>query len=234
MLKEKTAVYISSIDRPKQLAMAVNSVPEEYRVIVHCHDKEKDACVKFDRYAEVWAYPEMSRNDRGDLAFKILNGYNILQLNDDVKIFSDTIRRAEEKMFDSFGSSMGVCGIKVYNVGHIKSQVPFAFCLYGNEWINQFIDRKMANPAYEKYYVDYEWWVNATMRGCWTYCEEAQLIHDHRFKCKNDVDTFYIDTLRDKDIFVKRCEEGKCWGITEGCHNPIEKCEIKIVHGGEK
>lgn len=234
MLKEKTVVYISSIDRPKQLAMAVNSVPEEYRVLVHCHNKEKDACVKFDRPVDIVEFPGMSRNDRGNLAMKSLYGYNMLCLCDDTRIFKDTIKRAEEQLFKAVGSSMGVCGLKAYNVGHIKSQVPFAFCLYGNEWINQFIDRKMSNPAYEKYYVDYEWWVNATIRGCWTYCEDAQLIHDHRFKGKEDVDLFYKDMLRDKSTFEKRCEEGKCWGITEGCYNPIEKCKIKVIYGDEK
>ena len=72
-LKYDTAVYISSINRPKQLAMAVNSVPEKYKVLVHCHNINIDGCVKFNRPADVCEYPNMSRTDRGNLAAKKLD-----------------------------------------------------------------------------------------------------------------------------------------------------------------
>jgi|GEM_PF-3697182 len=229
----KSAVFIASIDRPEQLRMAVNSVPAEYRVLVHCNNIKKDANLPFDREVELCEYPEMSRDDRTNLAMKKLDGHNIIIICDDCKIFADTIRRAEEQMLKEFKGTMGVCGVKAFNVGQTNSSAEFAFCLYGNDWINQFTDRKMCSGVYSQYYIDYEWWVNAQVRGCWTFCEEAQMLHNHRFTGTGTSDKFNEVMIKDRDIFKKRCEENKCWGITEGCLAPKE-CEIRIVTKGKK
>ena len=230
----KSAVFIASVGRPKQLAKAVNSVPKEYKVLIHCNDVSKDANVEFNRAVEICAYPEMSRDDRTNLAMKKLDGFNVMIICDDTRIFPDTISLAEEKLKEKFNGTMGVCGVKYYNIGHTKGFCEFAFCLYGNEWINQFTDRKMCSGVYNQYYIDYEWFVNAVSRGCWTFCEEAEMVHKHILSQKGSSEEYNKRMLRDKDIFEKRCKDGRCWGITEGCLNPVNKIEIKIVKKGEK
>jgi len=225
----KTAVFIASVGRPKKLSMAVNSVPEKYRVLVHCQDKKIDANVPFNRKVEISEYPNMSRNDRGNLGTKKLDGYNVLCMCDDTRIFNDTIENAERQLQEKFNGTMGICGLKAFNVGHTTCSINFAFCLYGNDWINQFIDRKMSpDNIYNKYYIDYEWYTNALARNCWTFCEDAQILHDHRFKNKEDLEQFNKDIIRDRDVFYERVKKGKCWGITEGCLNPVDKIDIRI------
>lgn len=218
VLEFETAVVICSVYRPEKLVHAVQSVPPQYRVLVMCWSKREDvAAYGFDRPVEIIEMPGASICERTWAAAEILKDYNIIGICDDTKMFCDTIPRAERALADSGFGSRGVCGLKGITAPPVRMPPEWAFCLYGKQWIDTFDRRRWYCPAYQRFAVDHEWYLNAQAQGVWTYCPDAWIYHMPE---DNDVTHNLGGRARiieeDSQAFFQRKREGKLWGITEG------------------
>jgi hypothetical protein len=218
-MKYPTAVMMCSVFRPDKLRGAIESVPEQYRVVVAGWDEATDKPDNVARDFEFYAMPGASICERSWHNTQLLEDYNIIGMCDDTKLFGDTIRLAEQRLDETFGedrSADAVCGIKAIALPPTEPIPQYAFCVYGKEWLDRFQDRKMFCPDYERFVVDREWWLMANTIDRFVYCDKALIYHlpedgdkTHHLGDRNAL------KVHDIQAFNNRRKRQLIWGLND-------------------